>query len=784
MYLFYLVLFTFFVSRTDSADPLGGLTSELSKYSVVVPEAIRIDRQSEEKDGPETVSYTLLINGRKHVLHLKKNRDFLHPEFIQYSHDATGGHTSSRPKPHVHCYYHGEVEGYEGSAVALSTCAGLRGVIFLGNQTYGLEPVPQSPAEEHILFLLEDVQSGPVTCGLLDDAQRGPLEPGRSLVPTLRKKRNLPQTKYVELVLVVDNNRYVFKGSNETAVREEMVELANLLDGYYRQLNIRVVLVGLDIFRDGNPFSVDVAAGQVLGSFVRWRRTSLLPRIRNDVAQLIVGTPTAFQGGVLGVAFVGTVCSVANGGGINVFRGNNLAFASTVVAHEMGHNLGMNHDDTRCTCDGRSCIMGASAGGTPEFSTCSARDFERLVIRGGGECLKNQPNSVVAMGNPECGNGRLDEGEQCDCGTPEECDNTCCDATTCMFTPGSACAQGECCQNCQVRVAGAMCRRDVDICDLPEYCDGVAAACPEDFYMMDGRTCLDAYCYEGRCQTYDFQCRHLFAPDEARKADDICFTNTNTQGTLFGNCGLDGRGRFIRCSVANAMCGKIQCTDVDLSTTPEGAQISVQTIDGSNCVNADFNLGTDVIDPAYVNPGSPCDAGKTCIDFQCVNASLLLPDLDCDARVSCNDRGVCNNEGRCHCQDEWAPPFCNVSGRGGSIDSGPATIDHSLRNGLLIGFLLGVPVLIVLILVLLFIFNRESLDPCRYKSRNAQDVYGRNVPPPPQIPPERPGYPPAVSHPTSGHGAAHDWNAVPKHTFAPPKQGPGAPRPIQPKAAI
>jgi len=36
-----------------------------------------------------------------------------------------------------------------------------------------------------------------------------------------------------------------------------------------------------------------------------------------------------------------------------------LPSISTVVAHEMGHNLGMNHDSGRCDCD---CIMGAGAG--------------------------------------------------------------------------------------------------------------------------------------------------------------------------------------------------------------------------------------------------------------------------------------------------------------------------------------------------------------------------------------------------------------------------------------
>ena len=58
------------------------------------------------------------------------------------------------------------------------------------------------------------------------------------------------------------------------------------------------------------------------------------------------------------------------------------------------------------------------------------------------------------------------------------------------------------------------------------------------------------------------------------------------------------------------MCGKVQCTNVDVNSPPPGAQVSIQIVEGSSCVNADFNLGTDVLDPAYVNPGSPCDKGK------------------------------------------------------------------------------------------------------------------------------------------------------------------------------
>lgn len=58
------------------------------------------------------------------------------------------------------------------------------------------------------------------------------------------------------------------------------------------------------------------------------------------------------------------------------------------------------------------------------------------------------------------------------------------------------------------------------------------------------------------------------------------------------------------------MCGKLQCTNVDVNNPPPGAQISVEVLGKEKCINVDFNLGTDVLDPGYVNSGSPCENGK------------------------------------------------------------------------------------------------------------------------------------------------------------------------------
>ena len=49
-----------------------------------------------------------------------------------------------------------------------------------------------------------------------------------------------------------------------------------------------MALVGLEIFKEENPFNVELSAPEVLTGFVQWRKTDLLPRIQHDVAQLIV----------------------------------------------------------------------------------------------------------------------------------------------------------------------------------------------------------------------------------------------------------------------------------------------------------------------------------------------------------------------------------------------------------------------------------------------------------------------------------------------------------------
>lgn len=62
-------------------------------------------------------------------------------------------------------------------------------------------------------------------------------------------------------------------------------------------------------------------------------------------------------------------------------NGLNLAFT---IAHELGHNLGMNHDDDHSSCAGRSHIMSGEwvKGRNPSdlsWSSCSRDDLENFL---------------------------------------------------------------------------------------------------------------------------------------------------------------------------------------------------------------------------------------------------------------------------------------------------------------------------------------------------------------------------------------------------------------------
>ncbi|XP_007469854.1 PREDICTED: disintegrin and metalloproteinase domain-containing protein 5-like, partial [Lipotes vexillifer] len=154
------------------------------------------------------------------------------------------------------------------------------------------------------------------------------------------------------------------------------------------------------------------------------------------------------------------------------------------------------------------------SGGIKDFSTCSLDDFKYFAAHSGLECLhKILPVGPVYKQRKMCGNGKLESGEECDCGTLQNCTHPdCCDPRTCTKKKNKICGAGECCtQDCKIKPVNTPCRQPVDECDFLEFCDGNNAHCVPDTYARDGQSCDsgDSFCYKGRCRSFTRQCRKL-----------------------------------------------------------------------------------------------------------------------------------------------------------------------------------------------------------------------------------------------------------------------------------
>uniref|UniRef100_A0A8C8RU00 Disintegrin and metalloproteinase domain-containing protein 9-like n=1 Tax=Pelusios castaneus TaxID=367368 RepID=A0A8C8RU00_9SAUR len=663
-----------------------------ASYEVIVP------RKLAPKDGKATkdeVTYVIKAEGKNHIVHLKQKNGFLVKNFPVFTYDARGRLRVDQPHIPDDCYYHGYVEGSPESLVALSTCSGLRGFLQIGSLNYGIEPVATSFTFQHLLYRTEQMEPEPVMCGLAAKEfkyQASEMESRRK--PRVEIFLPWIHTKYIELLVVVDKLRFDYSGRNITNVSMEVVEVISMVDELFYPLSLRVLLTGLEIWTESNPIVVTHDINEVLSNFNVWRRRHIYPRAPHDLGHLFVYMSF---GANIGKAYLNGVCDKERSSGVEAFlHGPSKEFA-VLVAHEIGHNIGIKHDGKECVCTNKStCIMHAYHIQAHRFSNCSSRDYFDLLASGKGRCLNNIPEIEKLFHLQYCGNHVVDPGEQCDCGSKKQCKkDPCCD-NTCQLKPGALCALGHCCHKCQFLPEGRMCREKISECDLPEYCNGTSPWCQEDVYVQDGTSCSDnGYCFHGMCSTHNLQCRHIFGK-AARAAPEGCFKEVNSKGDRFGNCGGDvEEGTFEKCELEDILCGRVQCVNVQRIPWQEDHTTIIQTpLDNMWCWGTDFHGGMEIADVGVIEDGTKCGTNKICINQTCVNETTVLSS-NCTLSM-CGGRGVCNNKGNCHCTDGWAPPNCMFAGFGGSIDSGPPPLS---KIGLFsfVGTILGISVAVAIV---------------------------------------------------------------------------------------
>lgn len=527
---------------------------------------------------------------------------------------------------------------------------------------------------------------------------------------------------YVEMLVVHDHSQYLEYNRNTSNIAERTMQIVNIMNAYYRQLNIFVALVGVVLWVEKDEIQLTDDGDSTLTNFLKYRYEKLLPKYHHDNAQLI--TSTSFNGSVVGKALKGPICTHEHSGGVNTDHSHSPAIVAVTLAHELGHNFGMEHDeDDKCKCPDEKCIMSASSSTVhpKHWSSCSIEYLEESRRHGLLDCLANSPAKVFG---PVCGNGFVEAGEDCDpgesiptygtsksrktgprCTRPGDCEpvvaNPCCDRQTCKFVGNATCAQGPCCDLTKCSVYNnsepKICRGRQTECDLEEVCDGKNEFCPPDVYYHDGIECGStaislsddnlssgstnqdrsrAYCYKGKCNSHLSQCQLLWGAS-GFVSKDICYEQ-NVHGNRTGNCGKNNyNGRdddmFHSCESEDAICGMLHCVHNQLNAGESrrtgklgygfesASTLTVSFFIMSNHTKIYCNGAIIDAGPGIQDPGMVPN-GAACGEHRMCMDQKCVPVNDVLRKdwcpSDCNGNGICDNTGVCHCVDGSVGTSC------------------------------------------------------------------------------------------------------------------------------